>query len=69
MTLDDQGRSTLHLRVQHETDVEIALTRPVPVRLPQGTETVDRVHLHADDPRAFVDAVARTRPAAAERPG
>lgn len=62
--LDDRGNAALYLRVQHETNIEIALTEPVRVRLPQGGETVTRIALYADDPQALLDAVARHRPAA-----
>lgn len=63
VTVDDQGRAALHLRMQDETNIDIALARPVSVRLPHGPETVERVSLYADDPRAFLDAVARHRTA------
>lgn len=48
-------------RMQDETNIEIELERPVPIRLPGlapkgGTHQVDRVRLWADDPRAFLDA-------------
>ena len=55
--LDDNGDATLHMRIQNETNIEVRLERPVPLRLPHGTETVSTVKLYADDPRQFMDAV------------
>ncbi len=48
-------------RMQDETNIEIALERPVTIRLPGlppkgGAHRVDRIRLWADDPRAFLDA-------------
>ncbi|HEU0100978.1 MAG TPA: hypothetical protein VFR07_01500 [Mycobacteriales bacterium] len=62
VTVDDNGTRTLHLRMQNEANLEIELTRTVAARLPSGTETVARVELYADQPQAFLDAVARHRP-------
>ena len=53
VTVDADGRATLHLRIMNETNIEVQLQRATPVRLPHGTETVSRVHLYADDPAAF----------------
>jgi hypothetical protein len=55
VTVDDNGEASLHMRIQNETNVEIRLNRPVSIRLPHGTETVSRVNLYADDPKAFTD--------------
>lgn len=57
VTLDDDGRATLHLRIHNETNIEIGLERARALRLPHGTEVVDAVALYADDPKAFMDAV------------
>ncbi len=57
VTVSADGRATLQLRIQNETNIEIALERPTTVKLPQGTEVVDAVALYADDPKAFMDAV------------
>ena len=59
VTIGADGGATLHLRIQQETNVEIRLERPVPIRLPHGPETVTAVHLYADDPRAFLAEVRR----------
>ncbi len=57
VTRDDDGRATLQLRIQNETNIEIGLERPTPLKLPHGTEVVDAVALYADDPKGFMDAV------------
>lgn len=67
VTVDEQGGRTLHLRVQHETNLEIALTRPVTARMPQGARTVTRLRVFADDPDGFVREAARHRAAAPDR--
>jgi hypothetical protein len=59
VTLDPDGQATLHLRIQNETNLELKLERPVALRLPHGTETVARVHLYADEPKAFLAEVRR----------
>jgi hypothetical protein len=59
VTVDAEERTTLHLRMQNETNLEITLDRPVPVRLPHGTETINHLHLYADDARAFLAEVRR----------
>ncbi len=58
VTTDDDG-VTLHLRMQHETNLEIELDHPVDVRLPQGRSTIDRLRIYADQPREMLTA-ART---------
>ncbi|MDR5701775.1 hypothetical protein [Agromyces aerolatus] len=53
---------TLSLRMQDETNVEIELERPTPVRLPGlpprgGVHDVTHVRLWTDDPKGFMAAV------------
>ncbi|MEU1973152.1 hypothetical protein ABZ477_15965 [Microbacterium sp. NPDC019599] len=62
----DDGRM-LFLRIQHETNVEIALERPTVVRLPGrapkgGEQTVTSVRLWADDLDGFMEAVRQHIP-------
>jgi len=57
VTIDDDGHATMHMRIQNETNIEVRLERPVPLKLPHGTETINIVKLYADDPKRFVDAV------------
>ena len=57
VTIDENGVATLHMRIQNETNIEVRLERPVPVKLPHGIETVCTVKLYADDPTRFMDAV------------
>jgi hypothetical protein len=57
VTIDDNGAATLHMRIQNETNIEVRLERPIPLKLPHGTETVSTVRLYADDPKRFMDAV------------
>ena len=59
LTTDAAGEVTLHLRVQNETNIEITLHDPVPVRLPNGRDLVSAVHLYADDPSGFLTAARR----------
>jgi hypothetical protein len=59
VTVDADGQATLHMRIMNETNIEVELERPTPLRLPHGTETVSRVNLYADDPAAFLDKVRR----------
>ena len=59
VVVDERGRTTLHLLVAEEGNLEVRLLEPVAVRLPSGTEVVTRVLLHADDPAAFLDEVSR----------
>ena len=54
VTVDEQGEATLHLRIMNETNLEIRLEQPTPLRLPHGTETVSVVAIYADDPKAFL---------------
>jgi hypothetical protein len=57
VTIDHNGAATLHMRIQNETNIEVRLERPIPLKLPHGTETVSTVRLYADDPKRFMDAV------------
>jgi hypothetical protein len=49
--------ATLRRRIQNETNIEVRLDGPVPLKLPHGTEIVSTVKLYADDPKRFLDAV------------
>ncbi len=51
------GDDVLHLWMQDRTNVDVDLDRPVDIRLPEGTATVRRISLFADDPTAFLAAV------------
>jgi hypothetical protein len=51
------GDDVLNLWMQDRTNVDVDLDRPVHVRLPEGTATVRRISLFADDPTAFLAAV------------
>ncbi|MRG60822.1 hypothetical protein GE115_13235 [Agromyces sp. CFH 90414] len=62
---------TLSLRMQDETNIEIELERPTPVRLPGrppkgGVQAVTRVRLWTDDPKGFLAAARRHLGAYAE---
>lgn len=57
ITVDERGDATWHLRMSNETNVEIGLDRPTTIKLPHGRETVTRIALYADDPKAFMAAV------------
>lgn len=59
LSTDDNGEVTLHLRIQHETNLELRLEQPTDVRLPHGTETVSKINLYADDPKGFLAEVRR----------
>jgi hypothetical protein len=59
VTVDEDGRATLHLRMQNETNLDVTLKRPLELRMPHGPETVTRVTLYADDPGAFLQEVRR----------
>ena len=66
ITETEDGRM-LSLRVQHETNVEIALEGPTLVRLPGrapkgGRQAVTSVRLWTDDLDGFMDAVRRHMP-------
>lgn len=51
------GADELELWMQERTNVDVLLARPVHVHLPEGTATVRRIGLFADDPAAFLAAV------------
>lgn len=59
VTVDEDGETTLHLRMQNETNIEVRLRAPIVVRLPQGPETIGKVTLYADDSKAFMNEVGR----------
>jgi hypothetical protein len=59
VTVNEQGEATLHLRMMNETNLEIRLEQPTPLKLPSGTETVSLVAFHADDPKAFLAEARR----------
>ena len=59
VTVDDQGEATLHLRIMNETNLEIGLAQPTPLRLPHGSETVNRLAIYADDPKGLLAEVRR----------
>lgn len=59
VTMDGTGRRTLWIRMQNETNIEIALERPMVVRLPSGEETTDVVRLWVDEPKQFMDEVRK----------
>lgn len=54
--------TTLAIRMQDETNIEVVLERPTPVRLPGrapkgGTHEIDVVRFWVDDPDAYLQAV------------
>jgi hypothetical protein len=59
VTIDEDGKATLHLRMQNETNIEVQLKAPTEIRLPSGPETISKVTLYADDSRAFMNEVRR----------
>lgn len=59
VSTDDDGNATLHIRVGNETNIDLQLEQPTPLRLPSGTETVSAVTLYVEDPTAFMDCVRR----------
>ncbi|MGY2127722.1 hypothetical protein [Blastococcus sp. SYSU DS0617] len=58
------GADALELWMQDRTNVDVELDQPLQVRLPEGTETVRRISLFADDPTAFLAAVRAQVPSA-----
>jgi hypothetical protein len=56
ISVDEHGNRTLHLHMQNETNVHIALRSPVTVRLPRGGQTVSTIEVWVDEPDGFVDA-------------
>ena len=59
VTVDGDGRRTLWMRMQNETNIEVALERSLTVRLPSGPETVDVVRFWVDEPKDFLAEVRR----------
>jgi len=59
VTVDDDGRATLHLRIGPETNVRLTLEQPTELRLPHGLETVTVIDVFVDDPTAFMREVRR----------
>lgn len=57
---DEHGTRTLHLHMQNETNIQIALRSPMTVHLPRGTQTVSKIEIWADKPADFIDVVHRT---------
>jgi len=58
VTTDGDG-ATLHLRIQHETNLDVELAHPLEVRLPQGRSAVHRMSCYVDQPRLLL---AEARP-------
>jgi hypothetical protein len=56
ISVDEHGDRTLHLHMQNQTNVRIALHSPATVRLPRGPQTVSTVEVWVDQPDAFTDA-------------
>lgn len=59
ITVDGDGRRTLWMRMQNETNIEVVLERTVTVRLPSGPEPVDVVRFWVDEPKEFLAEVRR----------
>lgn len=59
VTQDANGDRTLRLWISNETNIEIELEHPTPLRTPRGTQIVRRVAIWADDPVAFMAEVRR----------
>jgi hypothetical protein len=59
ISVDEHGDRTLHLHMQNETNVHIALRSPVTVCLPRGPRIVTTIEVWADEPDAFADAARR----------
>ena len=59
VTVDDDGRRTLWLRMQNETNIEVVLERSVTFPLPSGAEPADIVRFWVDEPRDFLSEVRR----------
>ena len=54
---EEQGRPVLHVAIASRTNVDVRLSRPVPVVVRRATHQVREVRLFADDPRALAAAV------------
>lgn len=59
VTVDGDGEQTLHLRIANETNIEIELEQPTPLRTPRGVQIVRRVTIWVDDTSAFMAEVRR----------
>jgi hypothetical protein len=59
VTIDVEGRRTLWMRMQNETNIEVALERTTEIRLPHGTEPVDAVRFWVDEPKDFLAEVRK----------
>ena len=62
------ARGLLDLVAGSQTNVDLALRRPLDLALPDATETVNAVRLYCDDPRAFVAAVGERLDAPEDAP-
>ncbi|MGH8877555.1 MAG: hypothetical protein ACRD0P_09470 [Stackebrandtia sp.] len=51
----DNGAVTFHVRVQRSTNIDVELDEPLTLRLPHGTETVDRIAFYVDDPKDYMN--------------
>jgi hypothetical protein len=60
--------AVLNMVAGSQTNVDLALRRPLDLALPDRTETVSAVRLYCDDPRAFVAAARERLAAIATRP-
>lgn len=58
-TVDEDGTRTLHLHMQEQTNVHIALRSPVTARLQREQHAVTCIEVWVDQPEAFVDAARR----------
>jgi hypothetical protein len=58
-TVDADGTRTLHLHVQEQTNVRIALRSPVTARLQRSEHAASSIDVWVDQPEAFVDAARR----------
>ena len=54
---EEQGRPVLHVAIASRTNVDVRLSRPLPVLVHRATHQVREVRLFADDPRALAAAV------------
>jgi hypothetical protein len=59
VTVDDEGRRTLWMRMQNEINIEVALECTTAIRLPSGTESADVVRFWVDEPRELLAEVRK----------
>ena len=59
VTVDEHGQATFHLRIGQETNIQLTREQPTKLRLPHGCETVTKIAIYVDDPRAFMDEARR----------